>query len=523
MHVSTHFTTLDLLVLVAYFAATLAIGFSFWRRSRTVEGFTAADRRLPGWLTGMSILGTFVSSISYLALPGKAFATNWNPFVFSLSLPLATWIGVRWFVPFYRRSGFVSAYQHFETRFGAWARVYAATCYLLTQLARMGTVMYLMALPLHVLLGWDIRLVIVVTGIVVIGYTFVGGIVAVIWTDAIQTAILVIGAVACAAIMLFSVPGGPAEVFRLGAAEDKFSLGSFGASLAEPTFWVVLVYGVVINLQNFGIDQNYIQRYLAAHSDREARKSLWLGGLLYLPVSAVFFLIGTALFAYYATNAGALPEEYRDPARSDYVFPWFIVTVLPAGVTGLLIAAIFAAAMSTVSTSLNSSATIILADFYRRFVRPAADDRHGMRVLHVTTVLWGLAGIGIALAMIHVKSALDAWWSLAGIFGGGMLGLFLLGLWAPRVTSRGALGAVGLGVIAIVWMTFSPRWTSLPEAFRSPFHSFLIIVFGTAVIVVAGFAAGFLTRRRGGAGILPGQPPDHAIRDRTSVASPEAH
>lgn len=484
-----HFTLLDLFVLAGYFAATMAVGLVLHRRSRSVEAYAAADRSLPGWLTGLSILGTYVSSISFLALPGKAFASNWNSFVFSLSLPLATWIAVRWFLPFYRRSGHLSAYEHLEARFGAWARVYASACYLLTQLARMGAVMYLMALPLNVLLGWEIHWIILLTGISVTLYTFIGGIVAVIWTDAVQTVVLIAGAITCALVMLQALPEGPQQVFALAAEHGKFSLGSFGASLAEPTFWVVLVYGLVINLQNFGIDQNYVQRYLASRSDREAGKSVWLGGLLYVPLSAVFFFIGTALFAFYLVQPEALPAEYRDPARSDSVFPYFIVTVLPPGVTGLLIAAIFAAAMSTVSSSLNSSATVILNDYYRRRFRPAATERQAMRFLYVTTIVWGVLGTVIALAMTRARSALDAWWLLAGIFGGGTLGLFLLGFLSRRATGRAALSGVIVGVTVILWMTLSPRWTALPAALRSPFHGFLIIVFGTAAILGVGYLA----------------------------------
>ena len=190
---SAHMTRIDIAVLAVYFVATMAVGMAFTRRSRSVEGFTAADRSLPGWLTGLSILGTYVSSITFLALPAKAFAGNWNPFVFSLSIPLATWIAARWFVPFYRRSTHVSAYQHLEQRFGPWARTYASLCYLLTQLARMGTVMYLMALPLSALLGWDVRGVILLTGVSVTIYALVGGLVAVIYTDAFQTVVLMAG------------------------------------------------------------------------------------------------------------------------------------------------------------------------------------------------------------------------------------------------------------------------------------------------------------------------------------------
>jgi SSS family solute:Na+ symporter len=490
----THFTTLDGIVLAGYFVATMAIGFGFWRKSRSVEGFTAADRRLPGWLCGLSILGTYVSSISFLALPGKAFVSNWNSYVFSLSIPLAAYISVRYFLPFYRRHAVVSAYAHLEERFGAWARTYASACYLLTQLARIGTVTYLMALPMNVLLGWDIRWIIVFTGVATTLYTFIGGIVAVIWTDAIQTLVLIGGAVACAVIMVVGLPGGAAELFRLGDVHDKFSLGSFGASLGESTFWVVLVYGIVINLQNFGVDQGYIQRYHAASSESEARKSVWLGALLYVPLSAVFFFIGTALFAYYTAHADALPAAFRDPARSDSVFPYFIVTVLPPGITGLLIAAIFAAAMSTISTSLNSSATILLGDYYRRYVNRAATEGQSMRVLYGATVLWGVLGTGIGIAMTTVRSALDAWWSLAGIFSGGMLGLFLLGQISRRATGRAGLMGVAVGVLVILWMTFSPRWGVVPEALRSPFHGFLTIVFGTAAILLVGLIAAALMK-----------------------------
>lgn len=491
-----HFTALDVVVLVGYFLATMAIGFSFWKRSRSVEGYTAGDRNLPGWLTGLSILGTYVSSISFLALPGKAFATNWNSFAFSLGLPLATWIAVKWFLPFYRREGHVSAYQHLEERFGPWARIYAGVCYLLTQLARMGAVMYLMALPMAVLLGWDIRWIIVVTGISVTIYTLVGGIVAVIWTDAIQTVVLIVGAIACGVLMVTYLPEGPAQLFQIAKDHGKFSLGGFGGSLTESTFWVVFFYGLVINLQNFGIDQNYVQRYLAAKNDHEARKSVWLGGLLYVPLSAVFFFIGTALFAYYATHPDQLPEAYRDPARSDSVFPWFIVTVLPSGVNGLLVAAIFAAAMSTVSTSLNSSATILMNDYYRRYIRKDATDQQAMKMLHRTTLVWGLLGTLMALGMTKAKSALDAWWALAGIFGGGTLGLFLLGFISKRVRNAAALGGVGAGVLLIVWMTFSPKATALPAALKSPFHNFLIVVFGTAAILLVGAALTALLGRK---------------------------
>ncbi|MDZ7617270.1 MAG: sodium:solute symporter [Patescibacteria group bacterium] len=525
-----HFHTIDWCVLAAYFAGTMAIGFYFWRRSRSIEGFTAAGRSLPGWVCGLSIFATYLSSISFLGLPGKAYATNWNPFVFSLSLPLATWIAVRWFLPYYRRSQEVSAYAHLEHRFGPWARTYASVFYLLTQISRMGAVMYLMALPLSVLLGWDIRLLIVITGATVTLYTFVGGITAVIWADAMQAMVLMAGALVCLAVMLAGMPEGPGQVFSIAAEHGKFSLGSFGPSVAESTFWVVLVYGLMINLQNFGIDQSYVQRYIASRSESDARKSVWLGGLLYVPVSAVFFLIGTTLFAYYqarpddldalrsvvavqklaaegvgqdaagyaarfeATKAGLTDGDVGDKA-----FPLFIGSQLPAGVTGLLIAAVFAAAMSTISTSLNSSATLLMCDFYQRYVNREASERQSMAALYVSTIAWGALGTGVALLMIQIKSALDAWWTLASIFSGGMVGLFLLGMISRRAGNPAAVTGVILGLLTIVWMTLSPMgfWPESLASLRSPFHQFMVIVVGTLVILLVGLLVSRFSGRHG--------------------------
>jgi len=250
----SNFTSLDWMVLAAYFLGTMSIGFYFYRKSRNTEGFMAAGRSLPGWACGLSILATYLSSISFLALPGKAYAANWNPFVFSLSLPVAAWLAVRFFMPYYRSTGDVSAYAHLESRFGPWARIYASFFYILTQLARMGVVMYLMAMPLCVLLQKDIRWIILFTGISVTVYAFVGGIVAVIWADALQAIVLMVGAAVCSILILFNMPEGPSQIFQIAAQNNKFSLGDFGPSLTESTFWVVLVYGIVINLQNFGID-----------------------------------------------------------------------------------------------------------------------------------------------------------------------------------------------------------------------------------------------------------------------------
>ena len=376
MIATVFFTGVDWAVLFAYFIGIMLLGLFFWRRNNTADQFTAGGRSLSGWLCGLSIFATYLSSISYLALPGKSFVDNWNVFVFSLALPPAAFIAVRYFVPLYRQSGEVSAYSWLENRFGLWARLFASCFYLLFQIARSGVVMYLMALPMAVLFGWDIRTLIIVTGIVVTAYSFIGGVTAVIWADAIQAVVLLVGAILALGILLTGLPGGPSEVINIASSGNKFSLGETSLwQISEPTIWVVLAYGIFDNLRNFGVDQSYIQRYIAASSDREAAKSVWLGAMLYVPVSALFLFIGTSLYAWYESHPADMQEvrmivaeqklmqagvstdspdyeqqltttsaELTERNLGDRVFPHFIAAQLPMGVRGLLIAAVFAAA-----------------------------------------------------------------------------------------------------------------------------------------------------------------------------------
>ena len=325
-----------------------------------------------------------------------------------------------------------------------------------------------------------------------------GGIQAVIWTDAIQGIILIFGALACAAVLTFSMPEGPMQVFEIASASHKFSLGSFSLSLVDSTFWVVLIYGLFINVQNYGIDQNYVQRYMTTSSQKKAQSSALFGALLYVPVSLVFFYIGTALFAYYTARPDLLPADLKLPGTGDKVFPHFIVNGLPKGITGLLIASIFAAGMSTVSTSVNSTATIILSDYYKRYFNKNADEKSSMKVLYISSAIFGAIGITVSLSLVGVESVLDAWWSLASIFSGGMLGLFLLAYLSKKVRNIDAAVGVIIGVLVIVWMSLSPIYFTEGKllAFKSEFHSNLTIVFGTLAIFLVGFISMNLFARK---------------------------
>lgn len=471
---------IDIIVFLLFTGGVVAFGCSFFKKKGTSEEFTSAGRSLPGWVVGMSIFATYVSSISYLGYPGKAFSGDWNAFVFSLSIPIASYFAARYFVPFYRSQDSISAYSFLENRFGPWARIYASSCYLLTQIARTGSILYLLALPMNVLLGWNIQTIIIVTSVAIVLYSMLGGMKAVIWTEAIQGIILIGGALVCMFILLFDMPEGPAQTFSIAMEDGKFSLGSFGSSLSESTFWVCLIYGVFTNLQNYGIDQSYVQRYHTAKNEKEAKFSALFGGYLFIPVSAIFFMIGTGLYAFYKVHPGVLP----DGVGADYVFPFFIVNELPVGLTGLLIASIFAAGMSTIATSVTSSSTIILTDYYQRF-RKHAGNRERMLVLKLSSVGVGVAGILVAFAFMSVQSALDAWWALASIFSGGMLGLFLLGYISRKARNFDAVLGVVCGVILVCWIVISPF-----------VHANLAIVFGTLLIFLVGFLSANLFNKR---------------------------
>lgn len=474
--------SIDLLIVFIYLLGTAAFGAWFVKRNNSMEAYVLGSRKLPGWAIGISILGTYLSSISFLANPGKSFASNWNPFVFSLSLPIACIIAGAFFIPFYRKRVATTAYQHLEERFGYWARAYAGISLILLQIGRIAVVLYLVALAVSQLLGWDLVSVILALGLLTIAYTAAGGFEAVIWTDVVQSIVLLGGALLCLLLLLLDMPGGVETAFDSAMEQGKFSLGSMEWDLAVQGFWVVMLFGIVENLKNFGVDQNYVQRFLSARSDKEAVRSMWIGGLAYIPVSALFFLIGTLLFVYYQ----AIPTPDL-PSKPDQIFPFFIVTQLPTGAVGIVIAAVLAAGMSTLDSSLNTSATVWTIDFYSRWNKDGADDRKLLSITRWTTVIIGIIGTGAALFMIEVKTALDVWWQISAVFGGGMLGLFLLGLIVPYATARAAQISTILGILVVAWNNLLPKFGVIPESAVLPLHPLLVGLIGTLVIIFFGW------------------------------------
>lgn len=505
-----HLPLIDLLVIIIYLLAMVLVGVYFSRKNKNAAQFTTASGTIPGWALGLSMYATFLSSNTFLGVPGKAFGSNWNSFVFSLSMPFAAIIAAKFFVPFYRKSGEISAYTHLEHRFGPWARTYAMVCFMLTQLARMGSIFFGIALTLQALTGVDMKTIMIVTGICIIVYTVLGGMEAVIWTEVVQGIIKTIGAFIVLYIILREMKGGIAEIYRIGSAEDKFSLGSFSLTdFHSSTFWVVFLYGFFINLNNFGMDQNYVQRYHAARSPKEASRSIWLCVYWYLPMSLLFFVIGSALYAYFSQHPELLIHVKEQVALEkgvdinsltpadygDKILPYFMVLKVPKGLVGLIIAAILSAAMSSISSGMNSSATVFLKDIYQRYINPNPGPKKEMRILYTVTALSGILSIVFGIAIIGVKSVLDLWWEFAGIFSGGMLGLFLLGLIVKKAGNVEAVTGTVIGIIVILWMSLSKNFPPGMEQLKSPFHVNMIIVVGTLTIFLVGLLITKLKKR----------------------------
>lgn len=484
---------IDLVVILVYLVGTTFFGCSFMFRKKggggDSEGFTTGGGRLPTWTVALSIFATHVSSISFLGIPAKAFLTNWNPYVMSLTVPIAAVIAAIWFVPFYRRSGSVSAYSFLESRYGTWARIYASVCFLVMQSTRSGVILFLMAILMNTLLGYSIVSIILITGIATTIYSMMGGLSAVVWTDAIQSLILIVGTILCIAILWFAIPdlGGS---FAAAYDAGKFSLGGFSFSdWNNETFWVIFAYAMFINLQNFGIDQSFTQRYLAARSQSAATRSLLSSAFLFLVNTALFVLIGTLLWMFVRANPGVVPDAVT--AKSDAVFPWFIVHRLPIGVSGLLVAAIIAAAMSTVSATLNSGATVLLEDYWKRFAPKRSNERTNLAFLRFSTVGLGVFAMVVGIGVMNVSSALTAFWGLQSVLSGGMLGLFLLALLSKRARGVHAAVATVLGLVVIIWVTFGQSWTG----FSARLHINLAIVLGTVSLVAVGAALSAFNRK----------------------------
>jgi solute:Na+ symporter, SSS family len=487
---------LDYLVVVVYLLSVGAIG--MWvarRKKKTTEEYFLANRRIPAWLVGFSIVGTVISSVTFVALPGAAFSSNWRLIVPNLMVPIVLVFVVAFVVPFYRRVVRMSSYEYLEKRFGAFARLYSSTGFLLLRVIDLGFTMLLTAIAVEVIAGWDIRLVIIGIGLFTILYTIVGGIEAVIWTDVLQGCVLAAGAVTILAIILLTPEGGPASVLSTAYQGGKFGLGDYNLNWSnlfssEPIFWVFAISGLMHFGRSYITEPNIVQRYLVARTDRDARRGVLAGLFACVPIWVTFAFIGSGLWAFYQMTGANLPPEILQ--KPDNILPYFIVTQLPAGLIGLILAAILSAANSNVSSDLNSVATVTTQDYFIK-AWPNSSERARLRFGRSVVFIGGLFSAGIALLLIsaRVKALIELVITLGMIFAGGILGLFALGYLTTRATRRGAYIGMAICLLFILWATITgPLNVDLGVNFTM--HPIMIGIFSHPLLFITGYLASLL-------------------------------
>ncbi|MDY0033298.1 MAG: sodium/solute symporter [FCB group bacterium] len=462
---------IDMLVLVIYFVAMAAMGPYFARKNKTTENYFLGGRSFPGWLIGLSMFATSISSITFVAYPADAYKTAYLRFLPCLMLPLGIFLASKIFLPFYRRAHITSAFEYLEVRFGSGTRAYAATAFVIGQVTRLGMILYLVSMLVQEMTGLNAYYSILLGGVITSFYTITGGIEAVIWTDFFQSFLLWFGGFAILVIIIMNVDGGLSTIISVAAADGKFMLGDLdtatgelvraprGFSLVDKTVLMMLLVGLTNWLTEYSSNQNVIQKYVATKDPKNATQAIWICCLCSVPTWAFFMFLGTALYVYFKLNPDPSALAMLDgTARADSIVPYFVIQKMPVGLSGLVIAGVLAAAMSSLSSSINAISAVTIVDIYKRHVAKDKSEQHYMRAARVVSLVASVLMLGFAIVLLSAtdKTLQDTATKLAAILGGGLLGLYFLGF----LTRRGDGRAVGVAIVCT--LAFS-LWLALVE------------------------------------------------------------
>ncbi len=492
---------IDYVIVIASVLLAVVVGLYFAHRQKDTKAYFTASGSIPAWAVGMSIFATLISSVTFIAYPGAAYAGNWILLVQGLMVPVVLVFMIGFIVPLYRKLIKISAYEYFERRFGFFARLYSSLAFSLGHFAKMGTVFFLVCITLQQFLGINIYIILWVLGIAIIFITFMGGIEAVIWMDVIQGFLLIGGGLVCVIMLLFLPDGGPATVFEVASEYNKIDVGPYDWDLTQTTFIVMVLNGIFYAVQKYGTDQTIVQRYLTAKNDKAAKKAAYTGVFLGVPVWAMFMFIGTALFVYYHLNGGT-PEVCQ---KSDEVFPYFIAHELPVGIKGLVIAALAAAAISSLDSDMNCLSAICVQDYYARF-RPNSTDKQRMIVGRWVVVISGVASILIAMLYIawDGEGVLGAVFGLYAIFSAGIVGIFLLGLFSRRANKEGLYVGIAVCVLFTAYAVLTSSKFDFGNGkqllidlgdWNFTHSKYMLGVYSHLIVLVVGYFASFLFKR----------------------------
>ena len=470
------FGYLNTLVLVIYFILLLFIGYFFSKRQKSTNDYFKGGGRVPWWAAGLSIFGTALSAITFMAIPAKAYSADWSYIWLNAGILLVAPLIIYFLIPIYRKLNITSAYHYLELRFNVILRLIGSVSFILFQIGRMAVILFLPALAINVVTGINIYTCVSSMGLLSLLYTLMGGIEAVIWTDALQVIVLIGGALLSLFFIITNVDGGFFEILNSGVKFNKINAFNTALDINKPTFWVVIFGGYFSSLATYACDQTMVQRYLTTADKNGAVKSLLTNMWLSIPATLLFFFVGTALFVFFRQH----PETMNfSLSNGDAIFPWYIVNELPNGVVGLLISGILAAAMSSVSSSINSAATSYCEDIHFRFWNPSKK----LKLARIATLLIGILGTSAALFMaeFEIKSLWDVFQKVLGLIIGSMSGLFILGVFFKKANSIGALiGFTGSLIVQI----FISNYTSI--------HLLLYTATGMIMCILIGILASLI-------------------------------
>ena len=469
------FGLLDYTVLVAYLLGMVGVGVYFMNRMKSTDDFFRGGQQMQWWAAGCSIFATMLSSITFMSIPAKAFAQDWVYALGNLMIVVVAPVAVYLALPFFRGIDATSAYEYLELRFNRPVRLFASGLFSLFHLFRMAIVMSLAGLALAVVTPLTPAQSVCLMGILCILCGTLGGVEAVIWTDTIQTFVLLGGALLCLVLMLAGSEGGLAGSWATALADGKLHLANIhlNPTSANLAIWVVILGGLGQNFSSYTSDQAVVQRYMTTPNSQRAAVSIWLAAGLAAVATLLFFALGSGLYVFYKSH----PEKLDPTFTTDQIFPLFILNETFPGVAGLIVAGIFAAAQSTVSTSMNSSATTIVTDFLKTFSICRSDAGY-LRAARWLTVGLGIVGTVLGLVFIdpEIKSLFDSFIRVIGIFMGVLGGLFALGMLTRTASGPGALVGVAVGAVAMM---------SLP--FVSQINGYLYPFLGIALCFLVGF------------------------------------
>lgn len=459
----------NIAVVALFLLAMAGMGVYFLKRNNSSEEYFLGGRKIPGWALGLSMIGTSISSITFLALPAAAFVLDYRQLTPNLFMPVAALIACWIFIPFFRRGLKTTAYEYLESRYGTGIRIYAALYSLLGQLLRLAIILYLVVLPLSEMLDISESTAILAFGVITCFYTVFGGIEAVVWTDVVQTVILLGGGLLCVAAVAFQLPGGLPQILEIGMEYDKFSLGPLDFSFSERTFWVMSLIGFIGFISEFSSNQNVVQRYIAAPTLREARKATLICIVMSLPTWIFFFFIGSCLFAYYKV----FPSAEVAAMKPDDVLPHFILTEIWPGVGGVIIAACLAAAMSSLSSSINAVSTIWTIDFLR-LMRRKGNDRFELVNAKLASGAAGIIMIAGAwgISLIPRESVYDLSAILGALLCSAGLTPFMLGFFTTRIGNRAILSGMYAALVFSVYNILN-YFKLLPEPLQWNIHIYM--------------------------------------------------